>query len=57
MNVNAQQLRSTVAMVLNWIGLIIAVVVVAKLAGANINFIPGSVEALALVAVACSVAR
>lgn len=55
---NANQLRTQVAFVLNWIGLILCVVVVLKqLLGVHVNFIPGSVEALALVAIACSVAR
>lgn len=54
---NATQLRSNIAMVLHWVGLALAVVVLAKLAGANINFVPGSIDALAMVAIACSVAR
>jgi hypothetical protein len=54
---DANQVKNTVVTILHWTGLVLTVVVLARLLGANINIIPGSVDALALAAIACSVAR
>lgn len=53
---NASQARSTIAQALNWIGLALACVALAKFFGVVIP-IRGDVSQTALVAIACLVAK
>ena len=54
---NAQQIRPTIAQILNIVGLALACVALAKLFGVNVQVIPGGIEPIALTAIACLLAK
>ena len=53
---NANDVLATIRKVLGYIGTALAVVALLKLFGVRINVVPGGIEAIALVAIACRMA-